>query len=438
MSQYTFKHLVLLIGTNPLPNFVVAEYFLKENSELTTIWLVHSEHKPDIQQSGTKNFAEKLKLLLQQRHPERSVNFEFVALANVSRAKEIDRSLTTKCLDKLEDRSTVHLNYTGGTKVMSTHIYRTMERSPKISQRSCSYLDPKSFRIIFDDERLPDSDDLRKEIKMTFEEMISLHGYIRILSHPKETSQQFAEAVQAFANLIDSDRLTEYFDSRNGGYNRVLFHHKKRSDKLAEEKRQLKLDDLQAYAPNAAFATVLNVLPEHYRLMKDGKFTDAELRDDATCKYVVKFLDGLWLEEYVHAVLRDNFLREQFSLEKNWEIKKIEWEGDSRFELDVIIIKGYQLIGISCTTSRSRSLCKNKGFEIIQRVRQIGGDEAKAVLVTRLPESEKQGREIIYPREMIEKELRLDTGSGENIIVLGEQDLKSQSLLQKIQDFINE
>lgn len=39
----SFEHLILLIGTNPLPNYVVAEYFLKNNPDLKTVWLVYSE-----------------------------------------------------------------------------------------------------------------------------------------------------------------------------------------------------------------------------------------------------------------------------------------------------------------------------------------------------------------------------------------------------------
>lgn len=38
-----FEHLILLIGTNPLPNFVVAEYFLRENSNLKNLYLIYSE-----------------------------------------------------------------------------------------------------------------------------------------------------------------------------------------------------------------------------------------------------------------------------------------------------------------------------------------------------------------------------------------------------------
>ena len=46
-----------------------------------------------------------------------------------------------------------------------------------------------------------------------------------------------------------------------------------------------------------------------------------------------------------------------------------------------MLVKGYQLIGISCTTANEKKLCKSKGFEIILRARQIGGDEGKAILI---------------------------------------------------------
>ena len=45
MNYTAFNHLILLIGTNPLPNFVVADYFLRHNPNIETVWLLHSEAK---------------------------------------------------------------------------------------------------------------------------------------------------------------------------------------------------------------------------------------------------------------------------------------------------------------------------------------------------------------------------------------------------------
>ncbi len=113
------------------------------------------------------------------------------------------------------------------------------------------------------------------------------------------------------------------------------------------------------------------------------------------------------------------------SLDANLLIEKSDWT--KNFELDVVIINGYQLVGISCTTSKETHICKSKGFEIHMRTRQIGGEEAKAVLITRLRDDNVMS---------LEKELQLDIGSGENLIVLGNRDLRSDIICEKIQDLI--
>jgi hypothetical protein len=427
VSNKIFNHLILLIGTNPLPNFVVAEYFLQQNPNLQKIWLVHSEEDSTIHQKGTKQFAENLKILLEKRlKPERSIAFDYVALSNVSRAKEIGSCFKEKCLDHLEPRSAVHVNYTGGTKVMCTQVYRSIEQEQeKIVTRSFSYLDAKTFRIIYDDER-PDSPDLREHVALTFAEMIFLHGYKRV---NEPSSADFSKAVKVFTELIANKKLDEYY-AESGGYQRILFERKDRPGELVKAKSHLKLDELEKFQPNGVFLSVLNALPEGYRFLKDDKFMDTEFKNNAACEDTVKFLDGGWLEEYVYDVLATGILEAQVSKDKNWEIKKDGWQGDSKFELDVVLIKGYQLIGISCTTDGKKGLCKSKGFEIILRTQQIGGDEAKAILVTRLNEKD---------RDLLQQELQLDTGSSaENIIVLGKDDVHETVLLQKVQEFIKD
>ncbi len=125
----TFTDLVLLIGTNPLPNYVVAEYFLKNNQELKNIWFVHSEEVA--RQIGTMTQAEQLEGVLKERHSDNGkLNFPLpkIALSNVSNAKEVFYDTNEKLIKKLPRYSSVHLNYTGGTKAMGTHVYRAIEQ----------------------------------------------------------------------------------------------------------------------------------------------------------------------------------------------------------------------------------------------------------------------------------------------------------------------
>ena len=127
-----FNNLILLIGTNPLPNFVVADYYLhnNHNPELQKIWLVHSEKKEF--QDGTLVYAENLKKAIEKRINEsclkhKQISISFVPLSNVSNAKQISRDINEYLINNLVEGSSVHLNYTGGTKVMGTHIYLTLD-----------------------------------------------------------------------------------------------------------------------------------------------------------------------------------------------------------------------------------------------------------------------------------------------------------------------
>lgn len=427
MSQHTFEHLVLLIGTNPLPNFVAAEYFLQENPRLERIWLVHSKTQRSINQEGTKEFAQNLQSLLQTRHPHIDDQYvQYVPLSNVSRAKEIVRDVETYCLSRLGSECSVHLNYTGGTKVMGTQLYRVIEQAKTDERIRCcsfSYLNAKTFQII-DDERDAISGDLRSEpgISLTFGEMIALHGFQR-RNTPKDEHHIFQATLHAFAQCIEENRLSDYFDCQHGGYKRSLFEDTKKKGELAKKISRLDAERLQRYTPNETFCRILDSLPEGYRLLKDGKLTITEFSSNKCCEQTIKFLDGLWLEEYAANSIQHSF--PALSIETNWEIAKEDWT--TKFELDVLLVKGYQLFGISCTTSRSKKICKSKGFEILLRTRQIGGDEARAVVVTCLAED---------VRAEVEEELQVDSGSGKTIIVLGMNDLKTATLINHIQQFI--
>ena len=113
--------------------------------------------------------------------------------------------------------------------------------------------------------------------------------------------------------------------------------------------------------------------------------------------------------------------------------------GSKRFEIDVLVINGYQICGISCGTAikhdkkgrekLSNSL-KNKGFEIILRSSQIGGEEARSVLVTLLERN--------LARDL-EKDLKAATGAGEHkFIVLGRDDLPEEKMWKKLHEHIYE
>ncbi|MGB4019393.1 MAG: hypothetical protein WBK78_07835, partial [Syntrophomonadaceae bacterium] len=107
------------------------------------------------------------------------------------------------------------------------------------------------------------------------------------------------------------------------------------------------------------------------------------------------------------------------------------------FEIDVLAINGYQICGISCGTpikydkegkERLSNSLKNKGFEIILRSSQIGGEEARSALVTLLE------RRIAAN---LENDLRAATGAGQDkFILLGRDDLPEEKMWKKLEKHI--
>ncbi len=51
------------------------------------------------------------------------------------------------------------------------------------------------------------------------------------------------------------------------------------------------------------------------------------------------------------------------------------------FELDVVAVLGYQIVVVSCTLAYEHRLVKQKGMEAILRMRQLGGVEARAIVL---------------------------------------------------------
>jgi hypothetical protein len=415
-----FNKLILLVGTNPLPNFVVAEYFLRNNHSLNEIIFLYSEENQN--QRGTREYAENLQKLLQGRHKNINLNFLPIHLSDISSAKEIEQNLEERLASHLENSHSIHLNYTGGTKVMATHIYRWIENYAKINNISASfsYLDARKFQIV-DDVRGRITYDLRNEIGLNLEELIKLHGFERKNEPSDDDLNSFNNAIEKFKELIDNGSIGTYLNNYNE-YRQKIFTDEKGN--LIRKTKDLKLR-IKENISQGVLLDVVKLMPDEYKLFND----DGSFKEPKTNKHTekaIEFLDGKWLELYVYKVLIEKISDKNIAKYINWEIKKSEWQSpNQKFELDIILIKGYQLIGISCTTSDRKFLCKSKGFEIFTRTRQIGGEEARAVLITMLPD----------PKDL-QGELEIDTGGRENILVLGANDLKEDVLVEKICYFI--
>lgn len=181
------------------------------------------------------------------------------------------------------------------------------------------------------------------------------------------------------------------------------------------------------------FYKLLKTLPSKKAILNDGK------QKDGMKFKIVDFLNGKWLELYVYDIItsgieNDKKLREMSDkglivIKNNQEIKR--HNSVKPFEIDVMILNGYQVCGISCTTSSTQGECKNKGFEIMHRTKQMGGDEARSILITCLSDDIQNDENKTF--EVFYEDLKNITGSAlHEFLALGLKHLKPDILWKEI------
>src|SRR5689334_9775184 len=111
-ANYRINTLILLVGGNPLPNYVAAQLLAQPTARLI---LVYSR--------GTGDQCGNLKKALEKKgytiKDDDLVEVEESNPANIYSKVEKE---VKKCTDS------IGLNYTGGTKAMSVHAYRALEK----------------------------------------------------------------------------------------------------------------------------------------------------------------------------------------------------------------------------------------------------------------------------------------------------------------------
>jgi hypothetical protein len=438
-----------MVGTNPLPNYVVGSYLKKNYDKFV---LIYSEKNNYINQSSTKDYADKLK-----KHLNLGNDYIPLPLSNVSNPSAIRDDLKKRF--PKDDIGEVHLNYTGGTKTMAVHVYNFLkEEFDNKFKFNASYLDARSHKLIYDNgER---SGSLKGEIKIDIDTLLSIHLYKKNKLETNDTytykqKQKFGDNFDSISEKIknaikdgkgkdflewlkdpfrkifkgDKDLLKKtgkfkkHIQKLNGSNQSPIVEFNKLLEQIAKFIEQGKSDDKssQSIKDMLFIWDILNAFPEDKRIVKNNRFPDC-IEDVENIRYTVEFLDGKWLEWYVYNEIRNELLNKGLEEEKHFgislEAKKENSSRSSNFELDIFIINGYQLVGISITTSDKQGDCKLKGFEVIHRVRQIGGDESKAILITGLPKDD-----INRSPKKLQEDLSFMTGTAEDkIVVFGVDD----------------
>jgi hypothetical protein len=150
------ERLLLLVGSNPLPNYLVASQLRPRE-----VVLLHT--------SQTQEPAKRLAAAL--RGLESGGEIRQALIKDATSASSIFDAVKAQM-----EGATTHLNYTGGTKVMSAHALRAFYKAGGQAAHA-SYLDERGVggvaRLRFDDG----GDDLYLSVGFSLEVLLGLHDF---------------------------------------------------------------------------------------------------------------------------------------------------------------------------------------------------------------------------------------------------------------------
>lgn len=406
-------HLILLVGSNPLPNAVAGKLLVEPEGKIT---LVHSNDSFPV--------AQRLKAWLERENTRNTVKLKSVRESELSSIYQG----VWECLKESATR-TIGLNYTGGTKMMSVHAYRAVEQwaNEKGIAPVFSYLDARTLQIVFDPPEGSVSEQriyVGREFELKFLDFLDLHGRSlsntpnneSVLPGTTRTLAEFCWNVDGFCKKWSNWASSEIM--KKTGYLSVP------KDDCLEKV----IEDLTDKAHKEALKTAITIV---YRTLCDelglqeGEITLKQPVFKKNNQDFSQWLTGTWLEHYVLDVL--NGLHNDLQLHER--LQNIQTSG-VQFEVDVVAIRGYQLFAFSCKaksdeTKKSKSELKLALFEAYVRAQQMGGDEARAALVccTENP-------------QLIEREIERDFNLKGRVRVFGRKDLNR--LASCLEDWIRE
>lgn len=372
-GPHQVDHLLLLVGSNPLPNAVAGSLMTKPGGTISLIFSAQS--------SGV---ARRLQQWLGGRGFQVNLPREVGESDRVSILERVQTVLGSNLGDR------VGLNYTGGTKAMSVHAYRGVEhwaRDQGGREVIFSYLDARQLNMVVEPA---DPHDRSQQppiytggaVTISLREMVDLHGWdsgrmdlgkplfpgvakeIRVAVAREDTRPAwYAWRKDVFRALASRDPELPKPRWKDVTALRNLMVPYPMDSGLTELKRAMEAE----FAPGIS----------GFHLGQ----TAARMKPDPTdfCDW----LDAEWLDSAVYHALQAC----RTACDLHWVAQNVKPHvpGAEDFDLDVAALRGYQLFAFSCTTSsaggRDRNQTKHRLFEVIIRARQIGGDEACIALV---------------------------------------------------------
>lgn len=416
--------LVLLMGGNPLPNYITASYLLTSQREDQNDLPVPGKIL-FVSTNRTKNFYSTIIDLLKKKHQGEFPQTDEIELYDEHRSPGTIQDKIRKALEKHSDIKSIHLNYTGGTKPMAVNAVITassFDRGKDI-KLILSDVDPDNFKLttidfssnggIFKEKRFPVSGDLRDWVHLSVDDLFSLHEMKPGPEKRKDplSNSQMIDITQ-FSLTLASDYKTDT-----------------RRKRFLEISKELAIAD-----PGINKKIVAN-----HPYLKGIFDEDSKLK--ITPGQFHAFICGKWLEHYLYATLNKLKTKPHFSFS---DIRMgVEAEYENRpCEIDVIALRGFQMFLFSCTTSQKIKLVKQKAFEALFRAEQLGGEHARVIVVSTMFNNPGIPGKIKFSRKSNLQELEKDLkqfNASQKCCLVGINELSDEGkFINKLSDIITQ
>ncbi|MDM3848665.1 MAG: DUF1887 domain-containing protein [Aphanizomenon gracile PMC627.10] len=425
-ENHQVDYLFLLIGENPLPNYVAAETLLREGGKPC---LVYTEHTKDAARILQKilNLDENDKLPL-GRHESNAFEIRKAIKNKVEEIK--DENIKA---GKDPSKICFALNYTGGTKAMAVHAYQAFLESDISTEIKFSYLDPRNLKMLIDQKnsspiRLDIFDKkIKTKVDIPFERLFELHD-LRWKQHDAPIFQpSLYDAAKEIIVIYENKNYhsrKEVADSYQSWCKDELSKAKKANKYWQEEsdleKLSLNINDVPQKIKQV-FQKYMGISGQqlHLKIAKNLGFNSyQDFCGWLNCGWLEHYV--LWQIQQIPDSLNLNIDESAMSFHiEDPDNKNAIWD---KFEFDVAFRRRYQLFAISCTTSIHDNTCKEKLFEAYVRARQLGGAESKVALVC-----------LHHDTKRLEKQMKILTQDNK-IAVFGINHL--MNLSQKITNWI--
>lgn len=444
MSEVRKNVNVILVGSNPLPCYIQAAYVMREG-ERTQKEMEAGLVKPDIvlfvATKETDIFIDYIIEVLSKNVASFSeYKFKRIIIDDIYDSAGIERKTKEELEDINKNPDTrigkILLNNTGGTKAMAVYAtagIRGLSFYNSIKVTEC-FVDPHKNQIrcykagTMETSCWPEQGSLKDVVQLSIKQLVFLHyGGVEIKyddlngqNYEKLTKEQcdVARSIMSGKNKDEDYKIYEEFFF---ACNKEVKRKKKDSclehlKKVIEERKEVVCKMQQIF--EAATGRKWNFNEEKNQIE------------------LLPFMDGRWLEMYFYNALLEvkKTLKETgIELQTAWSYKVERSNSNKNFELDVLALRGYELILFSISmagTGSDEHLAKGKWFEAVYRTEQMAGEHGKAILVNFL--RDKKGRKTLEEFAMDLKTFKRD------VQIINREDLIDYNgLLETIEKIIN-